>query len=416
MINVTKIHAVPETGAVPENNLSVHAGETLALYLHIPYCRRRCGYCDFNTYAVADRPPGEPVHYVEALGRELRRRFGDAGAGLARREIISVYVGGGTPTSLPGELLSRTLRDLLDQVSAPGGCEVTMEANPETLTPVLARQLVKAGVNRLSLGVQATQGRVLRVLERNASPEAAPRALATAREAGFDNIGVDLLWGIPRQSEADWEGCLEWVAAQAPDHVSAYGLEIHPGTPLGRALEAGRVAPPEEEKSARMYETARSALASLGYEHYEIANFALPGRRCRHNQVYWRNREYLGLGAGAWSYLERRRFSNLKDPGAYMDGLAAAVISGAGGIPEEQGEDVTEEMERADTVILGLRMLEGVSGLDFQERFRVSLTEIYGSSITRLASEGLLTADEAGIRLTPRGLLLANEVFASFLP
>ncbi|HEU4793830.1 MAG TPA: radical SAM family heme chaperone HemW, partial [Nitrolancea sp.] len=375
------------------------------IYLHIPFCARICPYCDFNTYAhKEDRIPD----YVEALIREMDLTQADAGRVTAE----TVFFGGGTPSLLPPDAVARLIEALRARFAIAPDAEVTLEVNPETIDARSLAAFREAGINRLSIGVQSQQLRGLRVLGRGHRPETAQNALRTARVAGFDNVSLDLIFGWPGQTIADWEGDLNTVLDWSPEHLSLYSLIVEPGTPMHDAVRRGIMITPDDDATADMYELAISRLAAAGWHHYEISNWArTPDLISRHNRIYWRNGRYLGLGAGAHAHVGHTRSSNLLLPETYID----TVFEGR--LPVARSETLDEVTAMGETMMLGLRLLqEGVSVAAFQQRHGKALLDIYGHQIKELAGIGLLTWDGERVRLTHRGLLLANDVAARFLP
>ncbi len=399
--------------------------QPLALYVHIPFCKSRCAYCDFNTYAGLS---ALLAPYVRALVREIRmwgERLADGGPPIP---IRTLYIGGGTPSLLPPSLLAQVLEACREAFHLLPDAEVSLEANPETVDQESLTALRTLGVNRLSLGLQSTHADELRLLGRRHTFEDAVRAVQAARQAGFDNLNLDLIYGLPGQRVNRWRRSLERVLALEPEHLSAYSLTVEEGTPLYDRVAAGRLPPPDPDRAAEMYELAEGMLAGAGYVHYEISNWARlsqpssggpapPSVRepspfvCRHNLVYWRNEPYLGVGAGAHSFLEGRRWHNVLAPAHYI-----ARLEG-GALPIAQVEELSPEMAMAETMILGLRLLvEGVSCEGFRRCFGRHPLEQYGEAIEEMVGVGLLTVDGDRIRLTDRGRLLGNEVFVRFLP
>ncbi|HHV63177.1 MAG TPA: radical SAM family heme chaperone HemW [Firmicutes bacterium] len=393
-------------------------GDGVAVYVHIPFCVRKCYYCDFNSYPLDDDDgDGDAARaYVDALVREAALN----GEQLAQRglEVRTLYIGGGTPTSLHARLLARVLAGLGRNLPVRRDAEITVEANPGTLDGAKLEAMLDAGVNRLSLGAQAMDDDLLARIGRIHRVGDFLESFAAARRAGFQNINVDLIFALPGQDLARWRETLEAVVALAPEHISTYNLVIEEGTRFGRELEAGILQPVDEELDADMYQLAIDYLAERGYEHYEISNFALPGHSCLHNITYWRNEAYLGLGAGAHSHFDGKRYSNVLLPGDYVTRIEGGLS------PVAEVEQVTVETEKRDTVILGLRMLRGVLDSEFYARFGIHLREAFGPEILELSNQGLLRVNEDGdninnidiIALTRRGLFLANEVFMRFLP
>jgi len=359
----------------------------------------KCTYCDFNSHPGLSRLY---VSYQEALVKEL-----DQALGFWNFEIKTVYFGGGTPTVMPPV----TFANILSRIPSDRKCieEITVEANPGTVTPAILRRLRKAGVNRLSLGVQSMNDQELRLLGRIHDRQIAVRSIEMAKDEGFDNVNVDLIFGLPDQTMLNWQRTLEEVLLQEPDHVALYGLTLEPGTKLAQWVEQGKVGQVEDDLMADMYEFSVERLKAAGYEHYEISNWALPGKQCQHNLIYWNNEPYLGMGAGAWSYWQERRWENIKDPEQYvMRCLEARSII-------EEDELVSQEQEIADTLILGLRLTDGIGRRSFRRRFDLEPEQIYDYQIQKLKKLGLLETDSVGIRLTDKGRLLGNEVFEHFL-
>lgn len=398
----------------------------IALYLHIPYCAQKCGYCDFNSYAFSRRDDHE--RYLRALEREMERY-----AALLDETVTvpTVFVGGGTPSLLPADLLERLIRRVYELFPVAPGAEFTVEANPGTLDTEgekLARAR-QAGANRVSFGVQAFQDHLLRRLGRLHTVQEVYEAVAAARRAGFANLNLDLMYGLPGQKVADFEESLRAAVGLGPEHISAYSLMIEEGTAFYRLYQEGRLPLPPEEEEEEMDRLAEAVLGAAGYERYEVSNYARPGYRCQHNLNYWRNGEWLGLGAGAHSHLlsplprdaagevpgavglppGEVRLWNLALPAEYEAAVAAGRWPLAGG----EAIDLKGQME--ETMILGLRTREGVGEEEFRARFGRELREVYGPVGERLEREGLLDRSGGRWRLTPRGRRLGNRVWAEFL-
>lgn len=362
------------------------------LYLHVPFCARRCAYCDFAVDARRD-PPVDA--WLEAVTGEL--------AGLAAAEgwsgpleLATVYVGGGTP-SLLGTGAMAALRERLAPLARwDAAAEWTAEANPESFTPALARAWRGAGVNRVSLGVQTFHAPSLRWMGRLHGPEGPARAMDAARAAGLDNVGVDLIFGLPRHLDRDWARDLELALALAPEHVSLYGLTAEPATPLGRWVAEGRVTMTDEDRYAEEYRLAGLRLPAAGFEHYEVSNFALPGRASRHNAAYWSGVAYLGLGPGAHSYVAPRRWWNVRDWEAYRCRVAR------GEAPREEQEEVEGRAAELERLWLGLRTARGLPGTE--------LTARQHAAAARWAGTGLSVVEDGRIRLTPAGWLLLDRI------
>lgn len=378
------------------------------IYIHVPFCRRICPYCDFNTYAGQD---ALLPAYVDALLREI-----DVTATMyGTTDAPTLFFGGGTPSLLSPKQIARIIDAARNRLGLRDDAEVTLEANPEGLDESLLREFRAAGINRLSMGVQSQQRAGLRVLGRGHTAETATVALAAARAAGFDNISLDLIFGWPGQSATDWEADLQVILDWSPEHVSLYSLIVEPGTPMHDAVKRGILTPVDEDSTADMYERAVEVLGAAAWEHYEIANWARePRYRSRHNQLYWQNGPYHGLGAGAHGTVAGTRASNHLLPARYIAAMQT------GDLPRAVSETISPETALGETMMLGLRLLvDGVSAPDVHARHGVSLQEQYATQIAHFQSIGLLEwhgPAQDRLRLTPRGALLANGVCAAFLP
>lgn len=376
--------------------------ETVALYVHIPFCRSRCHYCAFNTYAGLES-------LIPAYGEALMAEARSAPEVRAR----TLYLGGGTPSLLPAELLARLLDFLRGRFGLPEGAEVTLEANPGTVDETYLWAARAAGVNRLSLGVQSVHEDELRLLGRRHTWSEAVAAVRAARAAGMDVVNLDLIYGLPGQTLARWQETLEAALALEPDHLSLYALTLEEGTPLEQRVACGELPPPDDDLAAEMYEWAEEHLERAGFVHYEISNWAQIGpegpRVCQHNLVYWHNEPYLGLGAGAASWWGGRRWNNVRHPEEYIRRLTA------GGLVAENVEEIPLRLEMGETMMMGLRLLEGVDDARFRARFGRGLAGVFGAELAHLAEQGLMEWDGQTARLTPRGRLLGNRVFVEFL-
>jgi oxygen-independent coproporphyrinogen-3 oxidase len=381
------------------------ADSPLALYLHIPFCRRRCTYCDFNTYAGLEALYSP---YTAALAEEVRRAA-ELTNGDSSERVTSIFFGGGTPSILPVALVAELLGACQESFAVDGEAEISLEANPGTVDEAKLAGLRRVGVNRLSLGIQSAHSDELDLLGRSHTYEQGTEAVAMARAAGFENLSLDLIYGLPEQTLEDWGATLEAALALAPEHVSAYCLTLEEGTPLAEGVAAGQVPDPDPDLGAEMYELTQATLRAAGFNHYEISNWAMPGRECRHNLVYWRNGVYLGFGAGAHSHREGRRWWNVRAPAEYINRVRA------GESPEESGEEIGPDRAMGETMMLGLRLREGVSAGAFGARCGRELGEVYGQELEELTADGLLEWDGRRARLTGRGRLLGNQVFVRFL-
>jgi oxygen-independent coproporphyrinogen-3 oxidase len=393
-------------------------GLPLALYIHIPFCESMCPYCDFNTYAGIEQLIPS---YVQALCREIELW----GSILGRPAVRTVFLGGGTPSYIPTDGIDEVLSAAREAFDLESDAEVTLEANPDDCTEAKLEVYSSLGVNRVSLGVQSLDDRLLGVLGRRHTAAQAVEAYRTVTEAGIDNVSVDLMYGIPDQTLADWRRTLEGAAELGPRHVSLYCLTLEGDTPMERSVASGAIAQPDPDLAADMYLLAEETMAARQYRHYEISNWAVPGYESRHNLVYWRNEPNLGVGPGAHSYLGGVRFWNLRSPGEYVrrvrklappsevDGWSMAEIVGR--MPMvERSETIDRRMEMSETLMMGLRLDTGVGVNEFVTRFGEPPTAGYGDAIEELSSVGLL--DDAGgrLRLTDRGRMFGDEVFSRF--
>lgn len=394
-----------------------------SLYLHIPFCQHRCGYCDFNTYAGLDALI-EP--YVQALCREAEIAAQAAGERLPAH---TVFFGGGTPSLLPAAQLEKVLATLQRSFDLLPGVEITLEANPGTLSLAYLRDLHRLGVNRLSLGMQSAHPGELRLLERQHGYSDVVQAVQWARQAGFTNLNLDLIFGLPHQPLETWQQTVELASGLHPEHLALYALTLEHGTPLAHLANRGLIAEPDPDLAADMYEWASQRLAEAGYIQYEISNWARCRQdkllACRHNLQYWRNLPYLGLGAGAHGFAGGVRTANVLAPGAYIRRLQSGRPAVAE-LPEFPHTPATQELfpvereaEIAETMMMGLRLTqEGVSAAAFRQRFGQDLQDFFARPIARLRERGLLEwsgAQGDRLRLTAAGRLLGNQVFVEFI-
>lgn len=369
------------------------------LYIHVPFCRQKCAYCDF--YSVAAEP--------EAIERYLELVVTEAGLQGKGQTINTVFLGGGTPSLLTARQISTVLEGASRYFSLAPDVEVTLEANPETLEQQRLVDYREAGINRLSLGVQTLTPALLPLIGRRHTAEQALSTIDWAKAAGFSNVSCDLIYGIPGQTLASWQQDLRTLVARGVPHLSLYCLEIYADTPLGRAVSKGGVQQPDEDLAADMYDWARDYLPQQGLQQYEISNFARPGWECRHNLNYWQNGEYLGLGPAACSYWQGARECNVAD---FMTYEQALVL---GQRPIGSSECLDESGAAAETVILGLRLNAGVDGYAFTQRFGYSLEAAFGAVISELLQKGWLERTDRGYALPQHMLPIANAVFRYFL-
>jgi putative oxygen-independent coproporphyrinogen III oxidase len=356
------------------------------IYVHVPFCLSRCGYCDFNAYAGLGHLRSR---YVGALIREAEL----VSPGWAGEEFVSVFLGGGTPTTLDTADLEGVLRCLRDRFVLAPDAEVTIEANPDTLDALKLKRLLEAGFTRLSMGAQSFEPKVLEALERTHHPDAVRRAFREARAAGFANVSLDLIYGAQGETLGSWESTLREAVDLGPEHVSAYALTIEPSTPLGRKIQAGRTSPPDPDLQADMFLLACRLLGEDGYRHYEVSNWARPGFECVHNLGYWERRPYVGLGAGAHGFRGDRRWWNVRPPEEYL----ARVESGRTAVAGEEHLGPSDAV--LEEVFLRLRLLQGVPS-----------SSVEADRAEPLVETGLLEDHEGTYVPTDRGMLLLNEV------
>lgn len=375
------------------------SGPALGLYIHVPFCASRCGYCDFNTYTATEL--GDTVRrdtFHDSLIDEVRlaRRMLESDD----RAVSTVFVGGGTPTLLGADALTTILAAVRQEFGLAPDAEVTTEANPDSVDRAMLERLREGGFTRVSLGMQSSSPTVLRVLERTHTPGASVAAARAAREVGFEHVNLDLIYGTPGETDDDLRRSLDDVLDSGVDHVSAYSLIVEEGTPLARRVRRGEIATPDDDVAAERYVIVDEALASAGMDWYEVSNWARPGGECRHNLGYWRDADWWGVGPGAHSHVDGRRWWNVKHPRTYAERLST------GRAPEEGGEVLTEDQRAMERIMLGLRLAEGLP-----------IEDIDGD--LSAVGEGLL--DEAALTrgrvvLTRRGRLLADSVIRLLVP
>lgn len=388
--------------------------EPISLYLHIPFCVKRCGYCDFNTYAGMQKYLPE---YITALIKELTF---SARSIKERIPVHTVFFGGGTPSLLSIEQLRSVLAAIQTSFDVDKDAEISLEANPGTVTPEWLEAARETGVNRLSFGVQSSLERELRLLSRIHTREEVVKSILWARQVGFNNLNLDLIFGLPGQTIKDWQQTVQWALGFEPQHLSLYSLIVEEGTPLAAQIQARQIQEPDEDLAADMYEWCMDFLPEHSLQQYEISNWSTPGRECRHNLQYWLGLPYLGFGAGAHGFANALRTENVTEIVEYIQRAQAAVD-----LPFPQtswngkASPIDEKSQIEEFMIVGLRLVrEGVSRQRFLSRFGGSLDKIFGPIISNLIDQGLLEwgGEKAHIlRLTRRGCMLGNRVFAEFL-
>ena len=372
--------------------------DKISLYIHIPFCVRKCLYCDFPSFSGMESIFDD---YVRMLCREIDETYSD----YRGMEVKSIFVGGGTPSVLPPALLGRISDKIFSRFDVDSKAEITIETNPGTLDAKKLAEMKSMYFNRLSMGLQAWQDRLLKKLGRIHTADEFETNFLQARDAGFKNINVDLMFALPAQSLDDWQETLEKVMKLRPEHISAYSLIIEEGTPFFDMFDRGELKETDEDTDRKMYYLAKEMLSDKGYKQYEISNFAKEGFECYHNKVYWRTEEYQGFGLGAHSYSDGVRFHNTYDMKEYLRGEGLRLDKEFLSLQEKQEE----------FMFMGLRMNEGVSEAEFLRRFGESMDSVYGDEIKELISEELLVKKDGRLSLTDRGVDISNSVFEKFI-
>ena len=377
----------------------------LSLYIHVPFCTVKCAYCDFNSYAALEHLTGG---WLDAALRELELWSGRA----AGRRVETIFIGGGTPSLLEGDQVERLLDAACRHFTVAADAEITLEANPESVRLERMRDYRAAGVNRVSMGVQSLDADELRFLDRLHSAGRAEQALSEVRSAGFENVNLDLIYGLPHQRFETWRNTLERVSAWRPQHLSCYALTVEDGTPLAARVAAGAVVEADSDAVAEISAWTAQHLTAAGYQHYETSNYALPDRECRHNLNYWCCGDYIGIGPGAHGCIDGLRYSVVRRPAAYIRKLASAEQA-AGKLPSPAIEDIepiTEQDALVDALTLGLRLTEGVDEHDLKQRHPTAYARVE-AAINWALSTNLCERRDRRLRLTKRGHAVANELF-----
>lgn len=402
----------------------------LSIYLHIPFCVRKCPYCDFLSFPVENAAmhggiksyvnqtmqveqamqieQGKINSYVNSLCREIIL----SAARYEEYRVISVFFGGGTPSLLSDGVISRIMEMIRQYYHLAEDAEITIETNPDTVTEDKLREYFEAGINRISIGLQSADDEELLRIGRIHDFKTFEKAYILARKIGFRNINIDLMAALPEQSVASYERTLKSVAALAPEHISAYSLTLEEGTPLYERQKEHRF--PTEDEDREMYSLTGVYLASCGYHRYEISNYALDDRECRHNKVYWQRGNYVGFGLGASSMAENVRWTNPIDMKQYKDYVERLEMNA--NTPEATGKHfLTMQEQMEEHMFLGLRMMRGVEEYIFAKRFGMDIDEVYGDTIAKLCADGLIAREQGHIMLTLRGIDVSNYVMAQFL-
>ena len=389
----------------------------LSLYIHIPFCQTKCPYCDFNTYAKIEHLMPS---YIDALCKELLLWS----SVLNPHPIRTIFFGGGTPSYLPVDNLKRIL-DLVRTNFESDISEITIEVNPNDIEDANIDGFMDMGINRISIGTQSFQDSILKTLGRTHSADTAIDCYKKLKKMGVDNISLDLMYGIPYQTLKDWKDSLNIVSELEPDHLSLYCLTLEKHTPMQRMIDIGELKFADDDLAADMYVLCEEFLRDKGYEQYEISNWSKPNKESQHNLRYWMNRPFLGVGPGAHSYLFKNRFNNVKSPNTYIAKyLASAKLVSTpdnfdntndllNQIPSiENIEPIDKRLEMGETMMLGLRLNRGIKAVEFENRFGVSVSDIFGETIKDLIDQKLLICSNDIYKLTQKGRLLGNEVFS----
>ena len=387
----------------------------ISLYIHIPFCHTKCFYCDFNTYTKLESLI--PL-YIKAL--ELEAEFWSKY--FNETEIKSIFIGGGTPSYIPENYINQLLNTIFSKFNVSECSEITLESNPNDLSEKSLNTYSKSGINRISIGVQSFDDTLLQDLGRRHSQQNAINAYYLAKEAGFENISIDLMYGLPRQSINQWIETLSQLLMLKPLHVSMYGLTLEEGTPMNEWVKTGQLIKPNDDIAAEMYIKAVDVMSKNEYLHYEISNWAMPGFQSKHNLNYWNNNAYLGIGPGAHSYIPPFRFSNIKSPREYTKYLNDLKFEHFNNNSINKDnlkfidiyEKIDASLEISETIMLGLRLNSGIKIKKFIDRFAINPLDLYLNTFIELKENNLLEFSNTYIKLTPKGRLLSNEVFLKF--
>ncbi len=394
----------PTDGRLPRAALEAARDQPFGVYVHVPFCQTRCGYCDFNTYTADELGPGvSRGSYADTVLGELRQAARVLGGSTP--PVSTIFFGGGTPTLLPAEHLGLVIDEIRDRFGLADDVEITTEANPETVTPAYLTRLLEAGFTRVSLGMQSAVPRVLAVLDRTHRPGRPEQAVAEARAAGFEHVNLDLIYGSPHESDADWQASLAAAIGAGPDHVSAYALVVEEGTALARQIARGVVPAPDDDVLADRYVMADEALRRAGYDWYEISNWATsPAARCRHNELYWGDANWWGIGPGAHSHVGGVRWWNVKHPVRYT------ALVDADDSPAAGRETLDEAARLTERVMLSVRRREGLAVHSLPASSQRVLPQLAGWGLVDAAH-----AETGRVVLTQRGRLMADAVVKELL-
>ncbi|MAR34080.1 MAG: coproporphyrinogen III oxidase [Chloroflexi bacterium] len=385
--------------------------ESLGIYIHIPFCQTKCFYCDFNTYTKIEDQIDE---YISCVISEINI-WGEI---LGKSSIRSIFFGGGTPSYIDSKYIKIILDTIHENFYVDKNIEVTLETNPNDVSKNKFIDLISIGINRISMGVQSFDDSLLRMLGRRHDSKEAENSYKTLRETGFDNLSIDLMYGLPYQSIQSWENTLDKSIYLKPNHISLYSLQVENGTPLKSKINSGAYEKPDDDKAAEMYEIAEKKLFNKNFFQYEISNWSKKSFECVHNKIYWENNFYLGIGAGAHSRINNFRFSNIKSPKKYINTLMNNKVLKS----ETMKIDFIENLdslsfsdEISETMMMGMRLNQGIKLEKFKQKFGKTIYEIFDNEIKKLKNLNLIEINETHIRLSSKGRLLGNEVFQEFI-
>ena len=377
--------------------------QSLGLYIHIPYCIHKCGYCDFNSHPIKH---DEMDHYIDALIAEMKHY---AKIYSKTNIIKTIFLGGGTPTTLTIYQLEHILKECMKEFEVTPDAEITIEANPATIDIEQMKSIRQTGYNRISIGVQSFDKAELKLLDRAHGPEEVHSTVDCARKAGFDNLSLDLMFAVPNQSLSSWERNLDKALEKNPEHLSTYNLTIEQGTAFSKLQSNGKLIMPEDGHQLELYKKTIERLTKKGFHHYEISNFARQGKECKHNITYWKNTNTLGLGAGASSYMNGTRFKNINLPAHYIRQVKEKKIA------VEHSETLEPHQAMGETIMLGLRLLQGISIHQFEKRFQISFIKLFRNIISALKEKELVIIEKDYLRLSQKGLFWADSVTLEFI-
>ena len=377
--------------------------QPLGLYIHIPYCIHKCGYCDFNSHPIKQ---DEMNHYIDALVAEMKHY---AKTYSNTNIIRTIFLGGGTPTTLTVYQLERILKECVSEFTVASDAEITIEANPATIDIEQLKSIRQTGYNRISIGVQSFDKAELKLLDRAHGPEEIHSTVDRARKAGFDNLSLDLMFAVPNQSLSSWESNLNKALEKNPEHLSTYNLTIEQGTAFSKLQSNGKLIMPDDDHQLELYKRTIERLTKKGFHHYEISNFARRGKECKHNITYWENKNTLGLGAGASSYMNGTRFKNINLPAHYIRQVKEKKIA------VEHSETLEPRQAMGETIMLGLRLLQGISIHQFEKRFQISFINLFRNIISVLKEKELVIIEKDYLRLSQKGLFWADSVILEFI-